>query len=55
MMYVIKKDFFYVAKPGSKKSYTSNIKNAQKFSSREAAEGSKCNNEYVIYILDEIK
>jgi hypothetical protein len=56
-MYVIKKGRYYVANPGSVKSYTNSLDRAQKFYTREAAIANKCGNEYIVnmeYITKEI-
>ena len=47
-MFVIMKGRYFVAKPGSKKSYTSKIENAQQFKTREEAEENKRGNEVVV-------
>ena len=45
----------YVSKPGSKYSYTFDIKNAQKFSTKEQAEKNLCvENEIIVNVLNEI-
>ncbi len=43
-MYVLKRtsDGAYVNRPGSRKSYTRKLENAQKFEDREHAEGNAC-------------
>lgn len=48
-MYVIKRngDGHYVATPGSRASYTTNLQAAQKFATKEAAQASACGNESV--------
>jgi hypothetical protein len=53
-MYVIKKRQYYVRKSGSRYSYTTLLKNARVFSSREQAEKEKCGNEYVVSIYYEL-
>lgn len=52
--YVIKCGRKYVAMPGSKHSYTTSLRNARKFSSREEAQGNACGNERVVAAEDEI-
>ena len=42
----------YVARSGSKKSYTYNLAYAQKFNTREEAEKNKCGNEYISPLND---
>ena len=56
MSYVIKRtsDGQYVAKPGRESSYTSSLRWAQKFSTRDAAAGAKCDNEYVTSVQEEV-
>lgn len=51
-MYVIKRsgDGKYVAKPGSRKSYTTKLEKAQTFVTEQAARASACGNEYVINV-----
>lgn len=46
--YVIMKGNLFVAPAGSHKSYTSNIRKARRFSSREAAQADACGNERVV-------
>ena len=50
-MFVIMKGRYFVAKPGSKKSYTSKIENAQQFKTREEAEENKRGNEVVRVVV----
>ena len=47
-MYLIKKGSKFVARPGSKHSYTINPINAQKFNSYEDAKRNACWNESVV-------
>lgn len=50
-MYVLKRidqGGGYVARPGSKSSYTRSIEHAQKFSTREQAENNRCKGNEVI-------
>lgn len=47
-MYVIKKGNLYVAKPGSKKSYTTSVERAQVFKTLEDAQKNKCGNESIV-------
>jgi hypothetical protein len=51
-MYVIRRngDGMFVAKPGSRSSYTANILNAQKFTTKESAERSCCGNEHAVSV-----
>jgi hypothetical protein len=51
--YVIKKGSLYVAKPGSNKSYTAILQNAQTFRHREVAENNACGNEHVESVDDQ--
>lgn len=53
-MYVIKRneDGKYVARPGSKRSYTRYLQCARVFTSRDAAEGECCGNEHVEDVSD---
>ncbi|MFO0449974.1 MAG: hypothetical protein ACK52I_15150 [Pseudomonadota bacterium] len=51
-MWVIMKGRLYVAQPGSKKSYTTKLENARKFSSRESAESDACGNEAAVSMYD---
>jgi len=44
----------YVAKPGHRSSYAKNIKYAQRFSTREAAEANRCIESEVIVSLEPI-
>ena len=53
-MYLIKKRQYYVSKPGSRKSYTTNIRNAQIFKTKEAAYKNKCGNEHVVSVRHEL-
>jgi hypothetical protein len=43
-----------VSKPGRYNSYTKNIKNAQKFRTKEEAERNKCGNEYIVNTYTEL-
>jgi len=49
-MYVLKRneDGKFVALPGSKKSYTSNLRDARQFVTREEAECDRCGNERIV-------
>lgn len=47
-MWVIKKGNEYVALPGSEKSYTKDIKRAQRFTRLETAQANACSNEHVV-------
>jgi len=53
-MYVLKRrDGKYVAKPGSKKSYTTSLEKARKFPSPEAADADRCpENESIVNVMD---
>jgi len=53
-MYVLKRieDGKFVSKPGSKWSYTFDLKKARIFSSKENAERDKCGNEIVVSVHD---
>jgi hypothetical protein len=42
MFILVRTDGKYVAKPGSKNSYTSKLANARQFPTREAAESDRC-------------
>lgn len=54
-MYVLKReDGKYVAKWRSPKSYTSLLQMAQVFPTKEAAEASKCGNEHVVSVNNEM-
>lgn len=53
-MYVIKKRQYFVSKAGSKYSYTTNLKKARVFTTREQAEKNKCGNEKVVSVYDEL-
>lgn len=47
-MYVTRKGREFVAKPGSKSSYTSRLQGAQIFDTEEEARANKCDNEAAI-------
>ena len=52
-MYVIRRDDgAYVARQGSKNSYTKSLENARRFATRAAAEADACGNESVVSIYD---
>lgn len=53
-MYVIKRieDGKFVAKVGSKSSYTNALQNARKFATREAAEADCCGNERAVSLAE---
>ena len=53
-MYVLirNKDGKFVARPGSKKSYTSSLQNARQFATREDAERDRCGNERTVRTED---
>ena len=51
-MFVIMKGALYVARPGSKKSYTRFLQNARTFRTRQAASADACGNERVVNVLD---
>jgi hypothetical protein len=56
-MYVIKRTDQgggYVARPGSRYSYTKLVENAQTFSTREAADGHRCPGNEVVVPVSEI-
>jgi len=53
-MYVIKKGQYFVSKPGSRYSYTTRLKRAHVFDTREQAEKNKCGNEVVVSVRDEL-
>lgn len=52
MSYVIKKGRYYVAKPGSKKSYTTVLNHARRFATRHIAEVNACGNETVVEVAE---
>jgi len=57
MFYAIRRrsDGALVSRPGSRRSYTSNLSECQRFSTREEAEKDLCiENEDVVNLLDEI-
>lgn len=54
-MYAIKKGSLYVSKPGSVKSYTKDIRQAQTYPTEPEAMHNKCGNKYVVNVYDEIK
>jgi len=47
-MYAIKRGNEYVAEPGSERSYTKDVRRAQKFTTEEAAKANACGNEHVV-------
>ena len=52
-MYILKRtDGAYVAKPGSAKSYTRCLQNAQTFTSREEADRNRCPDNETITTVD---
>lgn len=53
-MYVLKKieDGSFVSVPGSHKSYTKTLQNAQTFNTKEQAESNACGNEYAVPVSD---
>ena len=53
-MYVIKKGQYFVSLPGSKNSYTTDIRRAQIFSTREDAEKQKCGNETICTVASQL-
>ena len=53
-MYLIKKRQYYVSKPGSKKSYTTDIKKARIFKTEKEAYKDKCGNEHVVSVREEL-
>lgn len=44
----------YVARPGSKHSYTRSVRQAEKFASREIAASNACDNERVVALWDRV-
>ncbi len=57
IMYVLKRmdqGGGYVSKPGSRSSYTRNVAQAQKYSTREEAEGNRCVENEIIVPLEGI-
>lgn len=53
MFVIVREDGKYVAMPGSEKSYTNRLEEAQTFSTREKAEASRCpENETVKAVAD---
>ena len=53
-MYVLirNEDGKFVARPASKKSYTSSLQRARQFATREEAEGHRCGNERIVRTED---
>ena len=47
-MYAIKKGQYYVSKPGSRSSYTTDVNNARKFTDIKQAERECCGNERIV-------
>lgn len=55
MWVLVRNDGAYVARPGAPGSYTRNIRDARKFSTKSEAELNRCPmNERVAHLLDEV-